>query len=156
MEPGRFFPAVAIGGAIAGAIIAIPVLGDILRCCFCVGVMAGAGASMKLWLDTHLAENLTPTDAMTLGAMSGLVTALASWILSLPVRFAFGEGLSNFYESSSVLPDVARHNLQALYTPSVGMVVMSLPLQLALYGVMGAVGGFLALETVFKARKEAA
>ena len=62
IEPRRFFPAVAIGGAGAGAAIAIPVLGDVLRCCFCIGVMAGAGLSMKLWLDTHRAENLTASE----------------------------------------------------------------------------------------------
>ena len=156
IDPRRFLPAVAIGGGAAGAVIAIPLLGDALRCCFCIGVMAGAGASMKLWLDTHRAENLTHAEAMTLGASSGLVSAAVTWVLSVPVRMGFGEGLAGFYASSTVLPDVARANLQALYTPSVGMMIMALPLQAALFGVMGAVGGFVALETAFKARKDAA
>jgi hypothetical protein len=33
------------------------------------------------------------------------------------------------------------------------MIVMSLPLQAALYAVMGGVGGFVALQTAFKSRK---
>jgi hypothetical protein len=152
MDPKRYFPAVAIGGAAAGAAIAIPILGDILRCCLCVGVMAGAGASMKLWLDAHPASSLTPTEGMLLGACSGAVTAAVSWLLSLPIRLAFGLGLSSFYDEASFLPEMARSNLHALYTPSAGMIVMSLPLQGALYGLMGGVGGFLALHTAFKAR----
>jgi hypothetical protein len=152
-EPQRFFPAVAIGGGIAGVVIAIPVIGDVLRCCFGIGVMAGAAASLKLWLDTHRAENLTVTDAVTLGALSGTVTASANWALSLPIRLVFGEGLSNFYGTSSTLPDLARSNLQALYTPSPMMIVMSLPMQVALYAVMGAVGAFVALQFAFSSRK---
>jgi hypothetical protein len=153
IEPRRFFPAVAIGGAATGVAISIPVLGDLLRCCFCIGVMAGAAGSMKLWLDTHRAEDLTPTDGMALGACSGVVTACVSWVISLPVRLAFGEGLAAFYDSSTMLPDIARSNLHALYTPKGVMIVMSLPLQAALYALMGAVGSFVALQTVFKSRK---
>jgi len=153
IEPRRYFPAVAIGGGITGVVIAVPVIGDMLRCCFCIGVMAGAAASMKLWLDSHRAENLTPIDGITLGACSGAVTAAVNWVISLPLRLAFGEVLSGFYESTTMLPDVARHNLQALYTPSPVMVVMSLPLQLVLYAVMGGVGGFAALQLAFPSRK---
>ena len=153
MEPKRFFPAVAVGGGLAGVIVAIPVLGDLLRGLFCIGVMAGAAASMKLWLDTHRAENLALAETATLGALSGVVTAGVSWILSLPLRLAFGDGLSQFYESFTVLPDLVRHNLQALYTPSAPMIVMSLPLQVAIYGVMGAVGAVLAREYAFSSRK---
>jgi hypothetical protein len=153
IEPRRFFPAVAIGGAAAGVAISIPVLGDLLRCCFCVGVMAGAAGSMKLWLDTHRAEDLTPTDGMALGACSGVVTACVNWVISLPVRLAFGEGLAAFYDSSSALPNLVRSNLHGLYTPSGGMIVMSLPVFGMIYALMGAVGGFVALQTVFKSRK---
>ena len=67
IEPRRYFPAVAIAGAVAGVAISIPVLGDILRSLLCVGVMAGAALAMKLWLDTHPAENLTFLDAAVLG-----------------------------------------------------------------------------------------
>ena len=44
IELRRFFPAVAIGGGVAGVVIAIPVIGDLLHCCFCVGVMLGAAS----------------------------------------------------------------------------------------------------------------
>ena len=153
IDARRFFPAAAIGGAASGAAISVPVLGDLLRCCFCIGVMAVAGAAMKLWLDGHRAENLTPRDAMTLGACSGLVAAGTNWVLSLPIRVVFGDGLSTFYDGATLLPAMARSNLHALYAPGAGMIIMSLPLQAALYSVMGAVGGFLALETAFKPRR---
>jgi len=153
IEPRRFFPAVAIGGAAAGVAVSIPVIGDLLRCCFCIGVMAGAAVSMKLWLDSHQAENLTASDAATLGALSGSVSAATNWVLSLPIRLAFGDGLSSFYDSSTYLPSIAQSNLHALYTPNAVHMVMSLPLLLALYAMMGAVGAFVALQAFFSSRK---
>jgi hypothetical protein len=153
IEARRYFPAAAIGGAVMGVLIAVPVVGDLLRCCFCVGVMAGAAASMKLWLDSHPAEYLTALDGLTLGACSGVVTAGASWVLSVPIRLLFGDGLSGFYASSTSLPDMVRSNLQALYTPSPITVVMSLPVQVGLYAAMGALGGFLSLQFLFSGRK---
>ena len=153
IEPRRFFPAVAIGGGIAGVVIAIPVVGDLLLCTFCVGVMAGAAGSMKLWLDTHRAEDLTPADAMALGACSGAVTAAVDWLLSLPIRLSFGEGLLALYGSFSFLPDLARNNLKTLHGPEMLTIVGSLPVQLGLYALMGAVGGFVALQFVFPSRK---
>jgi hypothetical protein len=153
MDPQRYFPAVAIGGGAAGVAMAIPVLGDLLRCCLCVGVMLGAGISMRLWLESHQAENLTATEAATLGACSGAVTAAVSWTLSVPVRLGFGDGLTAFYHSSTALPDLVRTNLEALYAPGLGMIVMSLPIHFALYALMGAVGGFLALQMAFASRK---
>ncbi len=156
IEPQRYFPAVAIGGGLAGVVLGIPFLGDLLRGCLCVGVMAGAAASMKLWLDAHQAEDLTSTDAMALGATSGGVSAVVSWALSVPVRIGVGEGLAHYYAGATSLPEMVRTNLQALYDPSPGMVIMSLPVSLGLYAVMGAVGGFIAIQTAFKARRDAA
>jgi hypothetical protein len=152
IDPRRFFPAIGIGGGIAGIALAIPVLGDVLRCVVCVGVMAGAAGSMKFWLDSHRAEDLTATDAATLGACSGAISGLAAWVVSLPIRLVFGEGLNTFYEGS-FLPDVAKQNLRALYAPDTSMIVTSLPLQVMIYGLMGAIGGFLALQLLFKTRR---
>ena len=152
IEPRRFFPAVAVGGGIAGVVLAVPVLGDILRCVFCVGVMAGAAASMKFWLDSHRAEDLTPVDAAMLGASSGAMSGVAAWVVSLPIRVVFGEGLAGFYDSSEILPAVVKQNLHALYIPEFGMIVMSLPLQVMVYGLMGAIGGFIALKYLFPKR----
>ena len=134
-------------------VIAIPVLGDLLLCIFCVGVMAGSAGSMKLWLDTHRAENLASVDALVLGACSGAVSAAADWGLSLPIRLSFGEGLSNLYDSFTFLPDLARNNMKAMHRSDLLEIVMSLPIQLALYAVMGAVGGFIALQFAFPSRK---
>jgi len=155
MHPRRFFPAVAIGGAITGFALALPIVGDILRCALCIGVMAGSLLSMKLWLDAHRAENLTPIDAAMLGACSGGVCGAASWIVSVPIRLAFGPALSDFFMERAFLPDFLKVNLRGLYTDDFASIFMSLPLQVVLYGVMGALGGFLGLQYVFVARREA-
>jgi uncharacterized membrane protein YedE/YeeE len=154
VEPRRYFPAVAIGGAVAGVAMSIPMLGDLLRSLLCVGVMAGALLAMKLWLDTHPAENLSFVDAAVLGAVEGAVAAGANWLLSVPIRIAFGEGLARFYEGATWIPDLARQNLISGYAASGAAVLVSLPLGIALYAMMGAVGGALSLQLVFASRRD--
>jgi len=156
VHPRRFFPAVAIGGGLTGFVLALPILGDILRCAMCIGVMAGSLLSMKLWLDGHRAENLTPTDAATLGACSGGVCGVASWVVSVPIRLAFGHSLSDFFMEREFLPDFLKVNLRSLYTDDFASIFMSLPLEVVLYAVMGALGGFLGLQYLFSDRRESA
>jgi hypothetical protein len=153
MHPRRFVPAVLIGGGIAGVLIAIPVLGDLLRCALCIGVIAGSAASMKLWLDSHLAENLSPVEASYLGALSGVTTAAVAWIIALPIRLAFGQALGDFYLDRGALPDRAKDMLRSLYTGDFGDIILSLPFQVIVYGAMGALGGFLAIQYAFPARR---
>lgn len=155
MEPRRFFPAVAIGGGVTGFLVAVPILGDVLRCALCIGVMLGALLSMKLWLDAHRAETLTSRDAAVLGASSGAVSGVVAWVLSVPVRLAFGPSLGDFFMERQFLPTFIKYNIRSLYTDDLPAVVMSLPLEVVLYGVMGALGGFLGLEYVFPDRREA-
>jgi hypothetical protein len=154
MHPRRFFPAAAIGGGLTGFLLALPILGDVLRCAVCVGVMAGSLVSMKLWLDAHRAENLTPANAATLGACSGAVSGAVAWLVSVPIRLAFGHSLGDFFMEREFLPTFAKYNIRSLYTDDFASIFMSLPLEVVLYGVMGALGGFLGLQYVFAARRE--
>ncbi len=153
MHPRRFVPAVLIGGGIAGVLIAIPVLGDFLRCVLCIGVIAGSVASMKLWLDSHLAENLSTLEAAYLGSLSGVTSACACWIISVPVRLAFGRSLGDFFMERGMLPDSVRYVIRSLYTPEFGDLVLSLLFQAIVYAGMGALGGFLAIQYAFPARR---
>jgi hypothetical protein len=156
IHPRRFFPAVAIGGAVTGFVLAIPILGDVLRCALCIGVMAGSLLSMKLWLDSHRAEKLTPTDAAVLGACSGGVAGAVSWFISVPIRLVFGDQLADFFMARESLPDFVKNNIRSLYADEAASIVMSLPLQVVLYGTMGALGGFLALQYAFPTKRETA
>jgi hypothetical protein len=156
VHPRRFFPAVIIGGGAAGFLMALPILGDVLRCALCIGVLAGSGLSMKLWLDTHLAENLSPTEAAYLGAVSGGVSAAVSWVVAVPIRLAFGDDIGDFYLARELVPDTVKYLLRAMYTSDFGSLVMSLLFQVVVYGAMGALGGFLAIQYLFPARRTAA
>ena len=155
MHPRRFFPAVAIGGGITGFVLALPILGDILRCAACLGVMAGSLLSMKLWLDSHRAEKLTVTDAAMLGACSGAVAGGAAWLVSVPIRIVFGASLVDFFMEREFLPTFVKYNIRSLYTDDFAAILMSLPLEVVLYGIMGALGGFLAIQYVFPTKREA-
>jgi hypothetical protein len=154
VDPRRFFPAVVIGGGVTGFFVALPILGDVLRCALCVGVMLGALLSMKLWLDAHRAERLTPNDAAMLGACSGAVSGVVAWVVSVPIRLAFGPSLGDFFMDREFLPTFVKYNIRSLYTDDAAALVMSLPLEVVLYAVMGALGGFLALQYVFPSRRE--
>jgi hypothetical protein len=155
VHPRRFFPAAAIGGAVTGFVLALPILGDILRCALCAGVMGGTFLSMKLWLDSHRAEKLTVNDAAVLGACSGAVAGIVSWVVSVPIRLVFGAELVDFFMAREFLPTFLKYNIRSLYADDFPSIVMSLPLEAVLYGVMGAVGGFFALQYAFPTRREA-
>jgi hypothetical protein len=153
VHPRRFFPAVLVGGGIAGVLIAIPVLGDFLRCVLCLGVLAGSVVSMKLWLDSHLAENLSTVEAAYLGALSGGASAAVCWVVSLPIRLAYGQSLGDFFLDRGLLPDSVKYVIRSLYTADLGDIVLSLLFQAIVYAGMGALGGFLAIQYVFPARR---
>jgi hypothetical protein len=155
VHPRRFFPSVAIGGGLTGFLLAIPILGDILRCAVCLGVMAGSLLSMKLWLDSHRAEKLTGADAATLGACSGAVAGATAWIISVPVRVVFGASLVDFFMDREFLPTFIKYNIRSLYADDLASILMSLPLEVVLYGMMGALGGFLAIQYAFPSKREA-
>lgn len=154
MEPRRFFPAVAIGGGVTGFFVAVPILGDVLRCALGVGVMLGSILSMKLWLDAHRAETLTPSQAATLGACSGGICGAVAWIVSVPIRLVFGPSLGDFFMEREFLPTFVKYNIRSLYTDDGTSLAMSLPLEVVVYGVMGALGGFLAIQYVFPSRRQ--
>jgi hypothetical protein len=154
VEPRRFFPAVAIGGGVTGFFVGVPILGDVLRCALCVGVMLGSVLSMKLWLDAHRAETLTPSQAATLGACSGGVSGAVAWIVSVPIRLVFGPSLGDFFMEREFLPTFVKYNIRSLYTDDAASLAMSLPLEVVVYAVMGALGGFLAIQYVFPSRRE--
>jgi hypothetical protein len=154
MDPRRFFPAVAIGGGVTGFFVAVPILGDVLRCALCVGVMLGSLLSMKLWLDVHRAEMLRPSDAAMLGACSGAVSGVVAWTASVPIRLVFGPSLGDFFMDRQFLPTFIKYNMRSLYTDDAAALVMSLPLEVIVYGVMGALGGFLAIQYVFPSRRD--
>jgi hypothetical protein len=155
VHPKRFFPSAAIGGAVTGLFLALPILGDIFRCAACIGVMAGSVLSMKLWLDSHRAERLTATSAATLGACSGGVTGLVAWFISVPIRLVFGPSLVDFFMEREFLPTFIKYNLRSLYADDFVSIAMSLPLEVVLYAMMGALGGFLGIQYAFPERREA-
>jgi hypothetical protein len=53
------------------------------------------------------------------------------------------------------LPTFIKYNIRGLYTDDWIAVLMSLPLEVVLYAVMGALGGFLAIQYVFPSHREA-
>jgi hypothetical protein len=91
-----------------------------------------------------------------LGACSGAVAGATAWIISVPVRLVFGASLRDFFMQREFLPTFIKYNIRGLYTDNFGEILMSLPLEVVLYGMVGAIGGFLAIQYVFPAKREAA
>ena len=115
--------------------------------------MAGAALALKVWLDTHRAENLAPLRAAYCGALAGAVSAVVAWVVSLPIRVAFGQALGDFYMDRTFLPDTVKYLMRALYQGDVGDLVVTLFFQVLAYGAMGALGAFLSLQYLFAARR---
>lgn len=119
-KPGKLRPAL-FGGIITGLTIGVPFLG-ILNCCCCAGVLLGGLLSVFFYKNdlTVAMPPLTNSDALQLGALSGLFGALTGTAISALVLALFGnitgEGLYNFiygiYERAGILDQLPPGTLE--------------------------------------------
>jgi len=133
-----------IGGVIGGVLSSIPII-SLLNCCFCLPNMAGVAIGLSMFLKSHPQDNLSAGEAAGGGAMAGAVAGLIAGILGLIMNMIVGGMMAGFYRSMP--PQFARAMAQATAGG-----VMAIPLNLFLYGAMGALGGFLAMQLFFKDR----
>ncbi|HTR82693.1 MAG TPA: hypothetical protein VMM58_13780 [Bacteroidota bacterium] len=89
-KPDRFIPAL-YGGLIIAGISAIPGLNLINVCC-CAGILLGGFLAVFFYNQEMTAEMdpLTSNDCVRLGALAGVIAAVAGTVISMLVMLVFG------------------------------------------------------------------
>jgi hypothetical protein len=140
----RFFKYGLIGGAVGGVLSSIPFL-NLLNCCFCLLNLVGSTLAVALYLKESPNERLSSSDAALCGGIAGAVAGLVAGVLGLILSLAMGTMLASFYAS---LPPQVASNM----TISGLSAIIQIPFYMIGYGGMGALGGFLSMQLLFKDR----
>ncbi|AKT43868.1 uncharacterized protein CMC5_081050 [Chondromyces crocatus] len=137
-----------MGGVAGGVLSATPFVGGFLVCCFCLPTLAAAALALYLYFKERPHERITPADAALCGGMTGAVSGAVSSLLGYLVSLVFGAtSLAMLGGLSRDIPDLAG----AMASGGL-MIFISLPISAIVYGLMGALGGFLSLQLFYKDR----
>jgi hypothetical protein len=140
----RFLKPALLGGTVGGVLSSIPLL-NLLNCCFCLLNVAGAALAVSLYLKEHPNERLSSNDAALCGALAGVTAGVITGVLDIVIKLVFGTLLSGLY--ASFPPEIAA-NLAVTGVTA----VFYIPGYAIAYGAMGALGGFAAMQFLFKDR----
>jgi hypothetical protein len=125
----------------------IPIL-SALNCCFCLLNMAGAAIGLSLYFKERPNEKISNGDAAGSGAISGAVAGLISGIVGLVKSLLMNPGA--FRELERQLPPDLRPMAKTLLMGggAIGLIVGPL-----IYAAFGALGGYLAMQVMFKEKR---
>ena len=143
--------AAAIGGSIAGVASEIPVLNVVNLAC-CALVVGGAMLAVYMALRNEPPTESAPLGAgAAIGALSGVIAAVAGTIISIPLALLFGNvaanGLQTFLESSDAvqIEGFPRDLLEAMAGSgeglALGALLIGLILSLGFYTIFATLGG---------------
>jgi len=142
MKPALF------GGVVGGIVSVIPVIGQLLVCCFCLPTLGGSALAVWMYLKDRPNERLTTSDAALCGSLAGVVAGVLGAILGYFVNLAFGAlSATVLQDLYGTMPDFASQ----VAVGGFGLLI-SIPLSAIVDGAMGALGGFLAMQLFFKDR----
>ena len=154
-KPDKFLPAL-YGGIIMGVISGVPLLG-IVNCLCCAGIMFGGFMSVYFYKKQLTAEMdpMTSSDAMGLGAFSGIFGAIVAIILSglfiLLMGNVTGEIVKKILESTNALnnmPPEARDQMEQSLEQT-GLSIISVVANFIMHILFGFLGGLIGYA-VFK------
>jgi hypothetical protein len=149
-KPGKLLPAL-YGGLIMAAISVIPGL-KLINCLCCAGIMLGGFLAVFFYKNDlkPTSPPLTNGDAVALGAIAGLIGAVATTLLAVLAMSLFGTGMGSGFKQledmgySNNLPPEALQMIRWLTQGSVliwfGFIV-NLVIQ-PLFGLLGGLIGY--------------
>jgi uncharacterized protein involved in cysteine biosynthesis len=137
---GMFIPAL-VGGAVAGVLMAIP----LVNCLCCLWIIGGAMLASYL-LARNSTASLTSGDGAIVGVFAGIVAAVVEAFVSLPFQALNQQFLRRFMEQLSQFTedmpsgwekwlDIGRGGISPAWF------LLSLVISMAVFAVFGALGG---------------
>ena len=145
-----------VGGVVLGLLSVIPFVNVVNVCC-CLWAILGGMLATFLYVKSSPTP-ATPGDGAILGALAGVVGALISLILGIPISLAMGPTMRNLVISllERVDPrqaDLMRQQIEAAGS-SIGPVIINALILAVLLFVFSIIGGLLGVP-IFEKRKAA-
>ncbi|MBM4165682.1 MAG: hypothetical protein FJ218_01970 [Ignavibacteria bacterium] len=148
-KPSKMLP-VLYAGVLTGVISSFPLL-SFINCCCCAGILGGGVIAVFFYKQHFIPEMplMTSGDCLQVGALSGLVGACISFLLSGFFTALFGEMMREmilrwFSDSRNLFPPDAFYQLEnAMRQMEMGYSFWNLIFSLLLYPVFGMFGGFI-------------
>jgi hypothetical protein len=142
---GRFTKTAVLGGVAGGVLSVIPLV-SALNCCFFLLVMGGAAVGLSMYLREHPGEKLSSGDAAVSGAISGVVAGVIVSVVGSAIGAVMAVAMPG---SLHQLPSTIRPLVDAMHA---GGGTVRLAVGPFLYGVFGALGGYLSMHILFRDR----
>jgi hypothetical protein len=140
----RFTKHIVIGAVIGGLLSSVPLL-NIANCCFCLLNMTGVAIGLMLYLNANPGESLTSSEAAGFGAAAGAGAGVLAGIGSIVTGALVRDMMAGFLTN---MPPQLAQQMAAQSTWG----FFAIPVDMALYGAFGALGGFLSMQLFFKTR----
>jgi hypothetical protein len=148
--------AALLGGLVGGLLSGLPFIAA-GNCCFCLWVVLGGVIAVYLY--SKEVPEVMSGDAALLGLQSGMVSAVVSTILSIPVRLIMSRFMSGFQremidrmlEQQTDFPPQLAEFLKMLSSPGfqLGAIAIGFIFSLVFYSMFGALGGLIG-KALFK------
>ena len=144
-KPSFFVPAL-IGGAVAGVLSGVPLLG----CLCCLWIIGGAMLSAYL-LAKDSPILLTSADGAIVGIFSGIIAAIVEAFISLPFQPFNAEFISKFMERFSQYAEDMPSGWESLLERSttgisISMFFLGLVISAFIFAALGALGGIIGVS----------
>jgi hypothetical protein len=144
-KPGMFIPAL-IGGAVAGVLTGLPLLG-----CFCCVWGIGGGILAVYLLNKDSSVPLTTGDGAIVGIFSGIVAAIVDFIVSIPFDAMTNklvmDLMDRLAEYAEDMPSGWESWIdQGAFGPSIFWHIFGLLISVFIFSALGALGGIIGLS----------
>jgi hypothetical protein len=146
-----------IGGVVIGLLSVIPFVSAVNVCC-CLWAIVGGLLSTFLYVKNSPTP-ATPADGAILGAIAGVVGALISLILGIPISLAMGPTMRNMVIGmlERVDPgqaDMMRQQFESAGGSAIGPVIINALILAVLLFIFSIIGGLVGVP-IFEKRKAA-
>ena len=152
-KQGMFVPAL-IGGAIAGVLTALPLVG----CLCCVWIIGGAIVACYLY-SKNLPVPMTSGDGAILGIFTGIIGAVIDFFVSIPFDLMSKDFIRNIMERVATYAEDLPEGWENWFErggigDSVPFMMLGLVISVVVFSALGALGGIIGASLISKKKIE--